>query len=87
MNKRIVIHRGDEYRFKTEKEFEKEDFFYEVYQKAESVTKEILETMQPSREELSKTKAHFYGIGNNIIVFCGTRGEEKPVRCSPLPIS
>lgn len=77
MNKRIVINKGDEYRFKTEKKFEEKDFFYDVYQKAERVTEEILETMRQSREELSKTKAHFYGIGNNIIVFCGTRGEGK----------
>jgi len=77
MNKRIVINKGDEYRFKTEKEFEKEDFFYEVYQKAEAVTKEIFETMQESREELSRTKMQFYGIGNNIIIFCGTRGAGK----------
>ncbi len=77
MDKRIVINRGDEYRFKTEKEPKEEDFFYEVYQKAESVTEEILETMRQRREQLYRTKAHFYGVGNNIIVFCGSRGEGK----------
>lgn len=77
MKRKIIINRGDEYRFKIEKRYEKDDFFYEVYRKAENVTNEIFETMQQSRKDLSQGKTQFYGIGNNIIVFCGTRGEGK----------
>ncbi len=80
MNKVIRIFKGDEYRPKIEKEFRKDDFFAEVYERAYSILKEIQEEMHARRLENGEEQ-HFAleegSVGNNIIAFCGRRGQGK----------
>ena len=80
MNKVIRIFKGDEYRPKIEKEFREDDFFSEVYNRAYSILKEIQEEMGARRLE-NREERHFAldegSVGNNIIAFCGRRGQGK----------
>ena len=80
MMKKITIYRGEEYRPKTEKSFEADDFFAEVYLKAGRIVKEIVAEMREYENEMTKSKRYavrYSDMGNNIVIFCGKRGQGK----------
>lgn len=89
--KKIIIYKGDEYRAKIGTEIEEDSFFEEVYKRAEDILSEISEQMYPynkdriDREQNQKkgwkicdsTQEKYWGLGKNIIAFCGGRGQGK----------
>lgn len=73
----IIINRGDEYRAKIEREVDADSIFSPVYRKAQGCVEEIeKETRQYLQKEFN-TDSLYRGFGNNIISFCGNRGEGK----------
>ncbi len=81
MEKRITIYQGDEFRAKIEKKIEKDSFFAEVYVQAYDMLNEITSEMDQYIEDnkigKGNSKINFQGMGNNIINFCGERGQGK----------
>lgn len=80
MERKITIYRGDEHRAKIERTFCKEDIFAEVYGKAYRIVDEIIKEMrnyQEERMELGNYAERYSGLGNNILLFCGARGQGK----------
>lgn len=80
MDKEIIIYNGDEHRAKMEKQFSINDIFADVYSKAYKLLKEIEKEMEAYRGEIEKNKnrlARYQGLGNNMIIFCGGRGQGK----------
>lgn len=80
MERKITIYRGDEHRAKIERIFCKEDIFAEVYEKAYRIVNEIISGMksyQEERMELGNYAERYSGLGNNILLFCGARGQGK----------
>lgn len=78
--KKIVIYQGDENRAKIEKELSEEIFFAEVYKKALTLVKELIEEAKEYKQsaEYSDCKnARYQRMGNNIIAFCARRGQGK----------
>lgn len=78
--KKITINRGDEYRAKVAKKISKDDFFENVYVKADSILNEIVREMDAYRqieEEKGYYRIKYQGMGNNIILFCAGRGQGK----------
>ncbi len=72
----IEIRQGDEYRARIGKVSEKEAFFHEVYQEALGVLGELVDHADQNRPKEEKDGRQ-YRIGNNIIAFCGHRGQGK----------
>lgn len=80
MERKITIYRGDEHRAKIERKFCKDDIFAEVYGKAYKIVDEIIREMknyQEERMELGNYAERYSGLGNNILLFCGARGQGK----------
>ena len=73
---KISIIQGDEYRAKIEKEVKREAFFFNVYKRAMDCVRELGEHAELYQEKETKEGIQ-YRIGNNIIVFCGERGQGK----------
>lgn len=81
ITKKIVINYGDEYRAKIEKNFNKEEFFFESYQRAARCVNEIVNDALIYMESFKcngNSNGHaFYDYGNNMVVFCAERGQGK----------
>lgn len=83
MGKRIIIDKNEVYRAKTEVCIELEGtevFFTEVYKKTLSIVDEILHELLNCNVECEKdrgTQTKFETMGNNIVAFCGDRGQGK----------
>ena len=84
MRKKITIYKGDEYRAKIERIFEPEDIFSDVYTRAVKIVNKIISEMQEYDEQHEAENANgksyttrYMGMGNNIVFFCGTRGQGK----------
>lgn len=77
MDKTITIYKGDEYRAKIATEIDKSDLFAETYIRAFSIIDEIIAELTDAREMQDSGKENFNGMGNNIIVFSGQRGQGK----------
>lgn len=78
--KKITIYQGDEYRAKIEKNFLEDDIFAEVYPYAYKIVDEIITEMDKYRKEHqdgSKSFTRYQGMGKNIVIFCGMRGQGK----------
>lgn len=73
---KITIKAGDEYRAKIATDWEKDSFFSDVYEKAKNIMKEFEDHVKDLREPEQKQGIQ-YRIGNNIIAFCGKRGQGK----------
>lgn len=77
MDKVITIYEGDEHRAKMEKQFSKTDIFADVYRKAYKLVSQIENEME-SYTEINKNRlARYQGMGNNLVIFCGGRGQGK----------
>lgn len=74
--KKIVVYKGDEYRPKIEKEFGEDAFFSEVYERATLILQEITTEMGTAISERPNIGRKLY-LGNNVILFCGERGQGK----------
>ena len=80
MDREIVIYKGDEHRAKMEKQFFRKDFFAGVYCRAYKLLTEIEREMEAYGREIEKNNnrlIRYQGMGNNIIIFCGGRGQGK----------
>lgn len=80
MDKEIIIYSGDEHRAKMEKQFSRKDIFADVYGRAYRLLREIENEMAAYRDEIEKNKnrlSRYQGLGNNMIIFCGGRGQGK----------
>jgi len=80
MGKNITIYSGDEHRAKIERSFSRDDIFYDVYEKAFRIVAQIMKEMQDYKETGRAERRHsarFQGLGNNILIFCGARGQGK----------
>lgn len=78
--KKITIYQGDEYRAKIEKEFSEDDIFAEVYPQANRIVGEIIREMdkyEKESETSGRYSARYQGLGKNIVIFCGARGQGK----------
>ena len=78
--RKIVIQQGDEYRAKVETEYDKEAFFAQVYEDAERMIRAIVRDSHERKlkEERKNVKSQsMITDGNNVIVFCGKRGQGK----------
>lgn len=76
----ITIRQGDEHRAKIETNFLTTDFFADVYTKADALIGEITQELQTYKKERANGKNNYYlyhGMVNNIIIFCGARGQGK----------
>lgn len=85
--RKITVVKGDEYRAKIERDFSKDDFFAEVYNRADDIINEIVQEMKKYREENEEKNSYtirYQGMGNNILLFCAERGQGKPAQCSLL---
>lgn len=70
--KKILIEKGKEFQIYTRKLSEDEDIFKEQYKMAENIRKNLMEYAE-NREKQPGTWEHL----NNIIAFCGERGQGK----------
>lgn len=83
MGKRIIIDKNEVYRAKTEVCIEIEGtkvFFAEVYQRSLFIVDEILHELLKCNVECEKNRGYqtkFPTMGNNIVAFCGDRGQGK----------
>ncbi len=78
MEKQLIIIKGDEYRAKIEREIKKGDFFAEVYAKANTAVKEIVQEMGDyCKQNQNGFRIKYQGMGNNMILFCAGRGQGK----------
>lgn len=87
MSKLIRIRKGDEYRIRVNKTISKDDFFYDSYLRAARILGEIADELNDYRNEQKQNvknspawlehEAKFRKMGNNIIAFCGGRGQGK----------
>lgn len=84
MGKKITIYKGDEYRAKIAKTFQPDDIFADVYSKAYRIVDKITgemreyeEQCEKANEKRKKYSARYSGMGNNIVIFCGARGQGK----------
>lgn len=78
--RKITVVKGDEYRAKIERDFSKDDFFAEVYNRANDIINEIVQEMKKYREENEERNSYairYQGMGNNILLFCAERGQGK----------
>lgn len=78
--KKITIYQGDEYRAKIEKDFSENDIFAEVYPQAMQIVSEIIRGMEKywkESENSGRYAARYQGLGKNIVIFCGARGQGK----------
>ena len=78
--KKITIYQGDEYRAKIEKDFSESDIFAEVYPQAKEIVFEIIRGMEKygkESENSGRYAARYQGLGKNIVIFCGARGQGK----------
>lgn len=73
MNKLIKIYKGDEYRPKLEKSYEKDSFFCSVYERADQILDRLNGELTDLREDAEQPQS----MGSNIIAFCGERGQGK----------
>lgn len=73
---KISIIQGDEYRAKIETEIHKDTFFFDVYKRAMGCVTELIRHAEVHKQK-EEQKGIQYRIGNNIIVFCGKRGQGK----------
>lgn len=77
---KIVIWQGDEYRAKVETEYKSDIFFAEVYESAERIIRSIVNNSHARKSKegskSSKSKS-LITEDNNVIVFCGKRGQGK----------
>ena len=72
-DKILTIVRGEEFKINVKKEIEETDIFYEQYVKAARILDDIAASdSMPEVKEWLKTESE-----NNIIAFCGERGEGK----------
>ena len=79
VTKNIIINHGDEYRAKIEKNFQKDDFSFESYQRAAKCVSEIVNDALDYIDAYdNNNNGHaFYDYGNNIVAFCAERGQGK----------
>lgn len=77
MDKVITIYEGDEHRAKMEKQFSKTDIFADVYRKAYKLVMQIENEMKRYTEINKNRLARYQGMGNNLVIFCGGRGQGK----------
>lgn len=80
MYREIIIYKGDEHRAKMEKQFSRNDIFADVYSKAYMLVTEIEKEMKAYKDEIGKNEkrlARYQGMGNNMVIFCGGRGQGK----------
>lgn len=78
MGRVITICRGDEHRAKIDREFLINDIFADVYRRADILVQEITDELKQYDKEMDKKYLPRYqGMGNNIITFCGERGQGK----------
>ena len=78
MGKVITIRRDDEHRAKIDKEFLTKEIFADVYRRADILVREITDELKRYDKEMDKKYLPRYqGMGNNIITFCGERGQGK----------
>ena len=85
-NKRYLkIRQGEEYKIRLGCVYEKEGLFYEAYQQGAEILKETLRASSENKNERNGCIAgstrtedeNMYEFANNIIAFCGGRGEGK----------
>ncbi len=74
MEKWITIYKGDEYRAKIAKEIRENDVFASSYIRAFAIMDQIISELKEDRERQDES---VNGMGNNIIVFSGQRGQGK----------
>lgn len=72
---RIVIDSKDVYQAKIEQQFDSEEFFSDVFLQADYILNEILDNSAIKIQDNIDKK--YSRIGNNIIAFCGNRGQGK----------
>lgn len=78
MNKFIEVFKGNEYRAKIENEIHTENIFTNIYKDANRILIEILNGItQFNKEEKEFNRYSYNGMCNNIIAFCGKRGQGK----------
>lgn len=84
-NKTIRIKQGEEYRIRLGNIYESDGFFYDVYCHAAGVLNETLRNSKKNRNGIEQTSNtpyvtendSAYEFSNNIIAFCGGKGEGK----------
>lgn len=77
MNKTIVIYKGDEYRAKISDKIYEDELFADLYISAFKILNEIVDELSKTKDEEGKFGDTLQGMGNNIIVFSGQRGQGK----------
>lgn len=80
--KEIQIIRGEEFKVQVRKEIDEKDVFIEEYRRAARLLEEILESFQTQWDSQSQNGNLFFSnnhteYSNNIIAFCGERGDGK----------
>ena len=79
MGNQITIFKGDEHRAKIEREYQKGDFFDDVYFRAHKAFDKILREADDyvNENEACGYRIKYQGMGNNIIMFTSGRGQGK----------
>ncbi|MCI8889979.1 MAG: ATP-binding protein [Eubacterium sp.] len=77
MGKRITIYQGDEYKAKIAEHISADDLFAEQYMQTFSVLEQMILELSQFKNRQKEQKESMNGMGNNILVFSGQRGQGK----------
>lgn len=77
MGKRIIIYQGDEYKAKIAEQIFADDLFTEQYMQSFSVLEQMILELSQFKKRQKEQKGSMNGMGNNILVFSGQRGQGK----------
>lgn len=77
MSKNITIYQGDEYKAKIAQYISKDDLFAEQYMQTFSVLEQMISELSQFKIRQIEQRESMNGMGNNIIVFSGQRGQGK----------
>lgn len=77
MGKKITIYQGDEYKAKIAERISADDLFAEQYMQAFSVLEQMILELSLFKKRQKEQKESMNGMGNNILVFSGQRGQGK----------